>query len=89
MLDTPLDKFAAIIIMMAALLIIAVAIDRLRRRYSPPYRQQAEAQDRLRAEKEKLKKPRTEWEKEADRRAMADNITEILTWFNILTRKRK
>lgn len=89
MLDTPLDKFAAIIIMMAALLIIAVAIDRLRRRYSPTYRQQAEAQDRLRAEKEKLKKPRTEWEKEADRRAMADNITEILTWFNILTRKRK
>lgn len=76
-----LDKISGIILILIATTSAAVGIEYLRRKASPTYRQQAEERDKLRAD------TRTEWEREADRRARADKWLRWITWYNILFRK--
>ena len=77
-MHSTLDTISGIILILMATTATAVVIELLRRKYSPTYRAQAEA----RAD------TRTDWEREADRRAREDKWLRWITTWNLLFKKR-
>lgn len=77
-MHSTLDTISGIILILMATTATAVVIELLRRKYSPTYRAQAEARDKLRAD----------WEREADRRAREDKWLRWITTWNLLFKKR-
>lgn len=81
-MHSTLDTISGIILILMATTAAAGAIEYLRRKYSPTYRAQAEARDKQRTD------TRTDWEREADRRAREDKWLRWITTWNLLFKKR-
>lgn len=81
-MHSTLDTISGIILILMATTAAAGTIEYLRRKYSPTYRAQAEARDKQRTD------TRTDWEREADRRAREDKWLRWITTWNLLFKKR-